>query len=74
MRAMEEGTILMEHIAKQFEESGENKAAKIFRQKAKENAKRARVIHDSIFTTEQLSEDTKYTNEDIVKDKGYGLS
>ncbi|HSV10734.1 MAG TPA: chemotaxis protein CheB [Hanamia sp.] len=71
MRAMEEGTILIQHIAKEFEESGENKAAKIFQQKAKDLAQKARIIHDSVFSSEQLSEDKIYENEDIVKDKGY---
>ena len=69
MRGMEEGTILMRSIAKHFKESGENDAAEIFMKKAKETAKRARVIHDSVFTSESLSEDIRFKNEDTKENK-----
>jgi two-component system, chemotaxis family, protein-glutamate methylesterase/glutaminase len=67
MRSMEEATILMNHIANHFDESGEIESAEIFRQKAKDNGKRARVIHDSVFKTERLSEDVRYDDGKILK-------
>ena len=66
MRAMEEATILMNHIADHFDESGEKESGEIFRQKAKDNAKRARVIHDSVFNQERLSEDVRYDDDEIL--------
>ena len=40
---------------------------KTFREKTKDNAKRVRIIHDSIFTEEQLSEDIRFEDQDISR-------
>lgn len=60
MRGLEETTLLLKHIARHFKEQGQKKAAAIFLKKAKMTSKRARVIHDSVFTQELLSEDIRH--------------
>lgn len=67
MRAMEEANILMKKIAGHFKDTGNKEAAEIFLQKAKENAKRARVIHDSVFESERMSEDLRFENKTVRK-------
>jgi two-component system, chemotaxis family, protein-glutamate methylesterase/glutaminase len=57
MRAMEETTMLLENIGKHFHEIKNEKKSKVFFEKAKKTARSAQVIHDSIFTLDQYSED-----------------
>jgi len=64
MRGMEETTMLLNNIADHFEEMGKSDSADIFRKKAKATSKRARTIHDSVFTQEQYSEDIRFKRED----------
>jgi two-component system chemotaxis response regulator CheB len=59
MRVLEEGTMLLDSLAEHFTAANQNEAAEVFRAKSKENAHRARIIHDSVFKTEQLSGDIK---------------
>lgn len=60
MRGMEETTMLLKSIGRHFEELKNPEAAKIFFEKAERTAKRAQVIHDSIFTQEHFSEDMRF--------------
>lgn len=60
MRAMEEATMLLNQIGDQYKKIGNAVASKQFKQKAKEMADRARLIHDSVFTQELLSEDLRF--------------
>jgi two-component system chemotaxis response regulator CheB len=59
MRAMEEMTMLLNTVAEHFGDRGNKQAAKLYKGKAEESSERARIIHDSIFKQEQLSEDTR---------------
>jgi two-component system chemotaxis response regulator CheB len=63
MRAMEEMVILLNNTAEHYEAMGKSDAAVLFRRKAKESSKRARSIHDSIFTQEQYSEDLRLKHD-----------
>jgi two-component system chemotaxis response regulator CheB len=63
MRAMEEMVILLNNTADQYEKLGNRDTAALFRRKAKNSSKRARIIHDSIFSHEQYSEDLRFKHE-----------
>jgi two-component system, chemotaxis family, protein-glutamate methylesterase/glutaminase len=57
MRAMEEQAMLLEHMAKHFDGSGQKRAAGVFMEKSRSARDRARVIHDSLPEHEQISGD-----------------
>lgn len=63
MRAMEEANMLLSKVADQYKKIGNSAASKQFQQKAKEMGDRARVIHDSVFSQELLSEDIRFNEE-----------
>jgi len=60
MRGLEETTLLLKQISKHFEKQGDKAASDIFLEKAEMTTKRARVIHDSVFKQELLSEDIRH--------------
>lgn len=60
MKGMEEATMLLEQIGNHFKENNNQQAAKLFLAKAKETAERARIIHDTTFEQENMSEDLRY--------------
>ncbi len=60
MRGMEEATMILEQIGEHFENNDNPSAGKLFLKKSKETAERARVIHDSTFKQESMSEDIRY--------------
>jgi two-component system chemotaxis response regulator CheB len=77
MRGLEETTLLLNQISEHFKTEGLQGAAAIFARKADMTTKRARVIHDSVFQQEILSEDlrhkkteTKKRAKKILKKKG----
>lgn len=59
MRGLEETTLLLKQTGAHFHERGLAKASKEFMAKAVMTTKRARVIHDSVFKQELLSEDMR---------------
>jgi two-component system chemotaxis response regulator CheB len=63
MRAMEEMVLLLNNAAEHYESMDKSEAAALFRRKAKESSKRARIIHDSIFKQEQYSEDLRLKHD-----------
>jgi two-component system, chemotaxis family, protein-glutamate methylesterase/glutaminase len=65
MRALEEATMLLKDMAEHFAKVKHDASSKLFYKKAKENEAKARVIHDSIFKLERLSEDIRHKPEDI---------
>lgn len=60
MRGLEETTLLLNQIGKHFKDLGFKDAASSFIKKANMTSKRARVIHDSVFRQELLSEDLRH--------------
>lgn len=60
MRGLEETTLLLKQIGEHFKEQGFAEAADLFAEKADITTRRARVIHDSVFKQEILSEDMRY--------------
>lgn len=60
MRGLEETTLLLKQIGAHFKKQGRKDAAGIFTRKADMTTKRARVIHDSVFKQELLSEDLRH--------------
>ena len=60
MRGLEETTLLLNQIGEHFRKQGMKDAAGIFAGKAEMTTKRARVIHDSVFAQEILSEDIRH--------------
>lgn len=61
MRGLEETTLLLNQISEHFKNLGLKEASTIFGGKAKMTTKRARIIHDSVFTQEIISEDLRYS-------------
>jgi two-component system, chemotaxis family, protein-glutamate methylesterase/glutaminase len=59
MQALEATDMLLRQIAGHYQTNGNKADAKLFKQKADEIARRARVIHDSVFTQELMSEDIR---------------
>jgi two-component system chemotaxis response regulator CheB len=57
MRTFEEAVMLLEHIAKTFQEAGNEEAAKEFLDKAEESRKRSKMMHKMVKTQELMSED-----------------
>lgn len=77
MRGLEETTLLLNQISEHFKKEGLKEAASIFARKADMTTRRARVIHDSVFKQEILSEDlrhskpkTKKSAKKVIKKKG----
>ena len=70
MRGMEETNLLLRNIEKHLKQLGHKKQAAIFKDKAEEAAHRARIIHDSIFRQEQISEDIRYDERELKKAVG----
>jgi two-component system, chemotaxis family, protein-glutamate methylesterase/glutaminase len=60
MRGLEETTLLLNQIGEHFTAQGLPDAAAIFIGKADMTTKRARVIHDSVFKQEIISEDIRH--------------
>jgi two-component system chemotaxis response regulator CheB len=60
MRGLEETTLLLKQIGAHFKKEGRKDAAAIFNRKAGMTTRRARVIHDSVFKQELLSEDLRH--------------
>jgi two-component system chemotaxis response regulator CheB len=60
MRGLEETTLLLKQIGEHFKKEGRKDAAAIFIKKASMTTRRARVIHDSVFKQELLSEDLRH--------------
>jgi len=67
MRGLEETTLLLVQIGKHFKKQGKKGAAEIFNKKAYMTTKRARVIHDSVFKQELLSEDLRHVKSETKK-------
>lgn len=63
MRALEETNMLLDKIANHYSTIGNATAAKKFKEKADEIKERARVVHDSVFTQELMSEDIRFDKE-----------
>jgi two-component system, chemotaxis family, protein-glutamate methylesterase/glutaminase len=64
MQALEATNMLLRQISEHYNKSGKKEAAKLFKQKADEIAKRARTIHDSVFTQELMSEDMRFEKKE----------
>ena len=60
MRSMEESNMLLVHVAEHLKEIGNKTASDMFLKKANQIAKRARIIHDSVFRIASLSEGLMY--------------
>jgi two-component system chemotaxis response regulator CheB len=69
MRGLEETTLLLKQIGVHFKKQGNEAAAGIFLRKADMTTKRARVIHDSVFKQEMLSEDLRHQTPNAAKPK-----
>jgi two-component system, chemotaxis family, protein-glutamate methylesterase/glutaminase len=67
MKGLEETTLLLKQIAGHFKKEGFKTASDIFLEKAKMTTKRARVIHDSVFKQELLSEDIRHVPKPKTK-------
>lgn len=63
MRALEETNMLMNGVARHYEESNNSKDAALFMEKAKSAADRARSIHDLILQLPQFSEDNRLSKK-----------
>lgn len=67
MRGLEETTLLLNQISAHFKTYDQKDAARIFATKADMTTKRARIIHDSVFTQEILSEDLRHAKPKTKK-------
>jgi two-component system, chemotaxis family, protein-glutamate methylesterase/glutaminase len=67
MRGLEETTLLLNQISAHFKDHDLKDAARIFAAKADMTTKRARVIHDSVFKQEILSEDLRHAKPKTKK-------
>jgi len=63
MRGLEETSILLSKINEHFKKLGQHKAARIFASKAVTTREKARIIHDSIFHHQIISEDLRYQED-----------
>jgi two-component system, chemotaxis family, protein-glutamate methylesterase/glutaminase len=64
MRALEEVNMLMNNIAEHYEQLNKKDDAKLFREKAKSAADRAKTIHDTVLHHDQFSADVRLNKED----------
>ncbi|WP_247233419.1 chemotaxis protein CheB [Telluribacter sp. SYSU D00476] len=69
MRGLEEMNMLLRKIADQYDRMSNERSAELFRAKADESARRARVIHDSVFHQSQYSEDIRLHQGKATFDK-----
>jgi two-component system chemotaxis response regulator CheB len=60
MQSIEAATMLLNQIGHHFEDKGQPQVAEKFYQKAKQERRRARVIHESVIQQESLSEDLRF--------------
>jgi two-component system chemotaxis response regulator CheB len=60
MRGLEETTMLLDNIGKHFKKQGFKDAAALFFDKSRMTSKKAKSLHDSVFTQELLSEDLRH--------------
>jgi two-component system, chemotaxis family, protein-glutamate methylesterase/glutaminase len=60
MRGLEETSMLLNEIGNHFTKQGQRDVASMFTKKGEVTAQKAKVIHDYVFTQEQLSEDIRY--------------
>jgi two-component system, chemotaxis family, protein-glutamate methylesterase/glutaminase len=70
MKSLEETTMLLKDIGNHFKDNGFASAGRIFFSKSKVMGDRARVIHDSVFTQELLSEDIRHGQKSGSKKPG----
>lgn len=63
LRAMEEAVMLLEHMAKHFDDTGRTKDARLFKMKAEETLQRARLLQKQAVSVEHLSEDNLARND-----------
>lgn len=66
MRAMEEMSLLLNEISKHFEKTDNKTAVALFSSKAEFNSRQAQLIHDTIFTQEQYSEDFRLEPDHVL--------
>jgi two-component system, chemotaxis family, protein-glutamate methylesterase/glutaminase len=59
MRGLEEATMLLRQMGDKFQSLGQAATAELFFEKAREAAKNAQVVHDSLPQHEQLSRDIR---------------
>ncbi|MEI9921066.1 MAG: chemotaxis protein CheB [Bacteroidota bacterium] len=69
MRGLEETTLLLNQIGEHFKKHGHKNAGALFMRKANVTTKRARVIHDSVFEQELISEDIRHRNPKPKREK-----
>jgi two-component system chemotaxis response regulator CheB len=69
MQGLEATNMLLLQIATHYKDAGNTTAAKQFKQKADEIAKRAKLIHDMVFTQELLSEDIRHDKDRITQQR-----
>jgi two-component system chemotaxis response regulator CheB len=60
MRTLEESAMLLKNMSVHFAKLGYKDAAKLFLANATDTVEQARIIHDSVFTQQQLSEDLRH--------------
>lgn len=63
MQAMEATTMLLHQISNHYQSLGNAASAKAFKQRSVDISNKARVIHDSIFKQERMSEDMRFDND-----------
>jgi two-component system chemotaxis response regulator CheB len=63
MRGMEEMSMLLKQIGEHFKERGNVATSALFREQASDAARRAQIIHDSLFEMRRLSEDMRFKAE-----------
>lgn len=59
MRGLEESTMLLSQLGKIIKDSGHSDISDLFYEKSRETSDRAQMIHDSLFTIDNLSEDIR---------------
>ncbi|CAA9888927.1 Protein-glutamate methylesterase [Candidatus Methylobacter favarea] len=67
MRGMEEAILLLNKMAEQFTKAGQLSDAELFKKKADMTAEKARIIHESVFSQELLSEDKIVKKPENIK-------
>ena len=64
MQALEASDMLLRQISDHYKKIGQTAAATQFKKKADDIARRARVVHDSVFTQELMSEDIRFEEDE----------
>jgi hypothetical protein len=57
--------MLLNDMSEHFAKSNHEKYSKLFSEKAVENGERSKIIHDSIFKLERMSEDIRYDSKNL---------